>query len=237
MEVLEWRILDVKFSLAKNRFTQRMNAQHPFLDKAYLWLSPGDFFFVDKIPNTKLSLRWERSYRIRKVAPISRIIDPDSRDPPKKVPTHPVYLPGVRTIVRTLCPGMSTVSNPVSPPAPKRPVNHEEGRDGDSTMATTSRARVGDPEGSFPVEEIVLGDDVKIDWDWWGSGGSNLTLIYCCVFLLIRSGDDGEPEDETTQVGSSQPQVLDLVQTPSPAAPPNDSRYHPCGFRFPTTRV
>lgn len=157
----------------KKRITQRMNAQHPFLEKAYLWFSPRDFFFVDKIPNAKLSLRWERSYRIRKVAPISRIIDPDSNDPPKKVPASPVYLPSVRTVVRTLCPNMSRVSNTVPSPAPKHPVDRVEGRDGGGTVANTSRVRAEDLEGSFPMEEIALGDDVKVDWDWWGSGRSN----------------------------------------------------------------
>ena len=172
---LVWTLLSggslmLNFLWQKKRITQRMNAQHPFLEKAYLWFSPRDFFFVDKIPNTKLSLRWERSYRIRKVAPASRIIDPDSCDPPRKVPTHPVYLPSVKTVVRTLCPNVSRVSNPVSPPAPKYPLD----RDGDGAVASTSGIRAEDLQGSFPMEEIALGDDVKIDWDWWGSGRSNL---------------------------------------------------------------
>ena len=41
---------------------------------------------------------------------------------------------------------------------------------------------------------------------------------------------DGEVEDETTEVGDLQPQLLGLTPTPSPITPSKSSRYHPCRF-------
>jgi len=153
-----------------------MNAKHPFLDKAYLWFSPKNFFFMGKLPDAKLSLRWERLQRIRRVAPTSRIIDPDSDTPPKKVPVNPVYLPSMRTIVRTMCPNLSQSLKTVPPPTPTKPVvGRGEGHGcGGSVVASTSRVRVDHLRGPLRVEEVVVGDDVEIDWDWWGSSRSNL---------------------------------------------------------------
>ena len=175
--------LDPRYSILLTKRIQQMNAKHPFLDKAYLWFSPRDFFFVGELPDAKLSLRWEKSSRIRRVAPTTRIIDPDSCVPPKKVPVNPVYLPSMRTIVRTLCPKMRQLfTNPVSPspppppppPAPTIPVADDvEGYGGDTVVASTSRVRVEDFRGPFPMEDIVIGDDTKIDWDWWGNSRSN----------------------------------------------------------------
>ena len=165
------------FSLLKKKIIQQINATHPFLDKAFLWFSPKTYFFMDKIPDTRLSLQWERSSRIRRIAPISRIIDPDSSVPPKKVPISPLYLPSMRTIVRALCPNKLQLTRPVPSPAPvPGPVlqpDHEEGGDGD-VVASTSGVRVENLQEQFPMEEITLGDDDKIDdWDWWGSSTSN----------------------------------------------------------------
>jgi len=166
------------FFFAGKKIIQQMNAAHPFLDKAYLWFSPKAYFFMDKMPDTRLSLRWERSSRIRRAAPISRIIDPDSSVPPKKVPINPLYLPSMRTIVRTLCPNKLQPVGPVPPPAPTGPVklDREEGGSDASdhgVVASTSGVRVEDLREPFPVEEIILGDDVEIDWDWWGSSMFN----------------------------------------------------------------
>jgi len=179
---------DVFFFFAEKKNIQQMNATHPFLDKAYLWFSPKTYFFMDKIPDTRLSLRWERSSRIRRIAPISRIIDPDSSVPPKKVPISPLYLPSMRTIVRTLCPNKLQLTGPVPPPAPVGPVlqpDHEEGGDGDGdggdVVASTSGVRVEDLREQFPMEEIALGDDVEIDWDWWGS--STFNPVRCVLRL------------------------------------------------------
>lgn len=169
----------------KKRLIQQMNARHPFLDKAFLWFSPKDFFFLDKIPDAKLSLRWDRLPRIRRVAPIGRIIDPDSCVPPKKVPVNPVYLPSMRTIVRTLCPNMSQLVVPVPvpslpspsppPPAPTRPVaDRGKGRGDDVGVVATNTSRVF--LGPFPMEEIDIGDDVEIDWDWWESESKYMSL-------------------------------------------------------------
>ena len=150
-----------------------MNAKHPFLDKAYLWFHPRDFFFMGKLPDSKLSLRWEQLPRIRKIAPTSRIIDPDSRTPPKRVPANPVYLPSMRTIVRTLCPTMVQFK-PEPYSTPTIPVvDRGDGYRGDAAVATTSGVQLGDLQRQFAMEEIVIGDDVEIDWDWWGSRGSN----------------------------------------------------------------
>ena len=151
------------------RIMQQMNAKHPFLDKAYLWFSPRDFFFVGKLPDAKLSLRWDRSPRIRRVAPCNRIIDPDSSVLPKKVPVHPVYLPSMRTIVRTLCPNMHPLRQ--VPPVTPAPVS-----DTVTAVASTSGVQIQDLRGPFPMEEIVLGDDVEIDWDWWGSSRFNVPV-------------------------------------------------------------
>jgi len=43
---------------------------------------------------------------------------------------------------------------------------------------------------------------------------------------------DGEAEDETTEVGGSQPQPLSFTPTPSPVTPSQNSRYHPCMFFY-----
>ena len=185
---------------------------------------------MDKIPDTRLSLQWERSSRIRRIAPISRIIDPDSSVPPKKVPISPLYLPSMRTIVRALCPNKLQLTRPVPSPAPvPGPVlqpDHEEGGDGD-VVASTSGVRVENLQEQFPMEEITLGDDDKIDdWDWWGSSTSNPVRSV----LRLRSeiwcaAVDGEAEDEATVVGSTQPQPSSFTPAPPPITP---SRYHPC---------
>lgn len=152
-----------------------MNAKHPFLDKAYLWFSPRDYFFTGKLPDGKFSLQWDRSQRIVKTAPKKRIIDPDSDTPPKKVHDDPVYLPSMRTIVRVLCPHMLWSPEVVSPLMPtKSVIERGEGHGGGGGMvASTSEVRVEDPRGPFHVEEVAVGDDVEIDWDWWGSSRSN----------------------------------------------------------------
>lgn len=179
-------MFNASFFFCRKKNMQQMNAAHPFLDKAYLWFSPRDFFFMDKIPDTRLSLRWERSSRIRRVAPTNRIIDPDSPVPPKKVPVNPLYLPSVKTIVRTLCPNVSQLAGPVAPPAPVQPDREEERRNGGGgdVGASTSRAQVEDLRGPFPMEEIVLGDDVEVDWDWWGSSMSN-SVRYVFVVSVV----------------------------------------------------
>jgi hypothetical protein len=213
---------------------QQMNATHPFLDKAYLWFSPRDFFFMGKIPDKRLWLRWERSSRIRKVAPISRIIDPDSPVPPKKVPINPLYLPSVRTIVRTLCPGMSQLPGPVPPPAPARPVqpDREEGNsNGGNAVASSTSNRVQVEE----FEEIIIGDDVEIDWDWWGSSTSNsVRYIHRLRSDRIGTTADGEAEGEPTVVGDTKPQLLSPTPAPPPITPQSiNSRYHPCKVHSP----
>lgn len=220
------------FFLPKKKIIQQMNATHPFLDKAYLWFSPGTFFFADKLPDTRLSLRWERSSRIRRIAPISRIIDPDSSVPPKKVPVSPLYLPSMRTIVRALCPNKLQLAGPVPPPpapsvGPVLQFDHEEAGGGDDdVVASTSGVRVEDLREKFPMEEIILGDDVEIDWDWWGSSTSN--PVRCLLRLCsdrFGAAADGEAEDEATVVGSTQPQPSSFTPAPPPITP---SRYHPC---------
>jgi len=215
---------------------QQMNATHPFLDKAYLWFSPRDFFFMDKIPDARLSLRWERSSRIRRVAPISRIIDPDSSVPPKRTPINPLYLPSVKTIVRTLCPNISQLAGQVLPPAPTAPVQpdrEEERRNGGNAGASTSRAQVENLRGPFPMEEIVLGDGVEIDWDWWGSSMSN-PVRYVRRLRSDRfcTTADGEAEGETAEVGDIQPQPLSPTLAPPSITPSISSRYHPCKVHF-----
>ena len=150
-----------------------MDAKHPFLDGAYLWFSPRDFFFTDKLPNKKLSLQWDRLSRIRKLAPTRRIIDPDASTPPKKIPANPIDLPSMQTIVRTLCPNM-VKPKPKSPTLP--PSVDDLGDDRDETgVASTSGVQAGGSCGPYVMEEIVIGDDVEINWDWWGSSESNFT--------------------------------------------------------------
>ena len=222
-----------------------MNATHPFLDKAYLWFSPKDFFFVDKIPGTRPSLRWERSSRIRRVAPISRIIDPDSSVPPKKVPVKPLYLPSVRTIVRALCPSKLQLARPVLPPAPTRPAvrldREEEGcsDNGDNIPVTsTSRIRAEDIQEPVPMEDIALGDDVWIDWDWWGSStSSSVRYIRRLCSDRLGTAADGEAEDETTKVGNIRSRVLSPTPDPPPITAPINSRYHPCKSPLPLMRI
>ena len=147
---------------------QEMKAKHPFLDAAYLWFSPRNFFFVGSIPDSKLSLRWDRLPRIRRIAPSTRVIDPDCSIPPKKVHVNPVHLPGMRTIVRTLCPNMLHLK-PAVPVAPVPVANRGGGSYGGNEGASTSRVRVEDLRGPLPTEEIVTEDGDKFDWDWWGS--------------------------------------------------------------------
>lgn len=167
------------------RIVQRMNAKHPFLDGAYLWFSPRNFFFADTLPNVKLSLKWDRLPGIRRVAPSNRAIDPDSRTPPKKVHPNPVYLPSMKLIVRTLCPNMVHLSvsqpKPASPtptpvptpiPVPTPTPVDDGGEDhGNNAVASSSRVRIEDLRAPS-VEEIIIGDDVEFDWEWWGSCGS-----------------------------------------------------------------
>jgi len=149
-----------------------MNAKHPFLDNAYLWFSPRDFFFVGKLPDSKLSLRWDRLPRIRRIAPTTRMIDPDSNTPPKKVPVNPVILPSMRTIVRTLCPNM--VQFRPAPPTTTPVADRRDGHDGGTPVPSTSKVRVEDRRKRLPTEEIDTGD-AEFDWDWWGSSRSSLT--------------------------------------------------------------
>ena len=161
-----------------------MNAKHPFLDKAYLWFSPRNFFFTDTLPDTKLSLRWDRWSVIQRVVPRSRMIDPDSTTPPRRVPDNPLYLPSMRTIVRALCPGM--VQHKSVSPAPIPVDDREDDHSGTAVVNTsTGRTEVEDLPGSPVMEEIVIGDDVEIDWDWWGSCGSNSSQLYRPVMTQV----------------------------------------------------
>ena len=152
------------------QIVQQMNAKHPFLDEAYLWFSPRDFFFVGSLPESKLSLKWDRLPRIRRIAPTTRMIDPDSNTPPKKVPANPVNLPSMRTIVRALCPNMIPLR--LAPPTTTPVVDRRDGDDnGDGAVASTSRVRVEELQRRPPTEEIDIGDG-EFDWGWWGSSKS-----------------------------------------------------------------
>jgi len=125
---------------------QRMDAKHPFLDKAYLWFDPKDYFFLDELPDGRPKLRWERPQSIRRVAPVSRIIDPDCSSPLKKIPTNPVHLPSMRTIVRAMCPHMPQITTGPRHP-PKVGVDDQE-EDLDWAMAVDAGMdRVEDPQG------------------------------------------------------------------------------------------
>lgn len=146
-----------------------MNAKHPFLDKAYLWFDPINYFFVDdKKFDKRPSFRWERSKRFRRVAPINNIVDPDLSTPPKKNP--PVYLPSIRTIVGAMCPHMPQLApTPCSMPTATGVCRGEGSRPG--PVAGPSRVQAGaHPHGPLQTEEIVIGSDDDFDWDWWGSG-------------------------------------------------------------------
>lgn len=212
-----------------------MNAKHPFLDEAVLWFSPRDYFFKGRLPEEKPSLRWDRWARIRRVAPPTRIIDPESNFVPKKLPVNPVHLPSVRTIVRVLCPNMvllrppSTISNPASV-VDRRDGDGDGDGDGDDAMARESEVKVEVEEFVQPpiAGDTAIGDDVEIDWDWWGSSMSK--SIRCIRSRIDRhpTADNEEDDDESTQVGSPRPQIRSLTPSPEPITPPRNSRYHPC---------
>jgi len=154
------------------KIMQQMSAKHPFLDEAYLWLSPRDYFFVGEPPNSKLTLQWDRLPRIRRIAPTTRIIDPDSNVSLKKVPIKPVNLPSMRTIVSTLYPGVLQLWP--KPPTPV-PVAVRGGGDGNGAVASSSSVRVEDVRRQPPMEKINIGDEEEFDWEWWGSSKSNST--------------------------------------------------------------
>jgi hypothetical protein len=152
-----------------------MDSKHPFLDKAYLWFDPTDHFFpYNKRSNETLSLRWERLDRIRRIVPTSRIVDPDCGTVRKKVPPNPVYVPNMRTIVGALCPNVVQLEPMLrSIPATSR-VDREEGH-GRPGIAGTSGVRVGGTHGPFPNEDVGIGSETGINWDWWGSSRSKFT--------------------------------------------------------------
>ena len=206
---------------------QQMDAKHPFLDKAYLWFDPIDYFFTDpKRSGGRVSLRWERSQRIRRVAPASRIVGPGCDTPPKKGPLQSVRLPTMRTIVGEMCPHMP---QPVPKPrsVPMTPDVDRQRGSRHSLNIATSRVHVVDPCGPFPNEDIAIGSDVEIDWDWWGSSRSNSASAYY-RFVVTKFIADDEARDEITQVGNSQPPHLSPTPTPPPVTPAERSRYHPC---------
>jgi hypothetical protein len=204
-----------------------MNAKHPFLDKAYLWFSPRNFFFRDETPYAELlSLQWDRLERIRRIAPTTRVIDPDGSPPPGRGSKNPVELPSVENIVRTLCPGMPTHGSAATHPTTP-PVTDRGGGYSDTEVTNTSRVQDKGLQGPFPMEDIDIGDDVEIDWDWWGSSRSH--SVRYLVPYMIDSTADGEAEDETPEVGGSQHQVPRY--TPSPVTSSRNSRYHPCRLR------
>lgn len=155
---------------------QRMDSMHPFLGGAYLWFDPIDYFFpYDERANKRLSLRWDKLRRIRRIAPTNRIVDPEPcgrTPPPKKVTKNPVHLPDMRTIVRALCPNMPQfVPASRSTPAASR-VDREEGH-GDEVMEDMGGVQAGGLQGPFLNEDDGIGSDAEIDWDWWGNSGSN----------------------------------------------------------------
>ena len=134
-----------------------MDAKHPFLDKAYLWFDQRNYFF-QRLPEGEPAFRWDQLHRIRGVAPTNRIVDPpDCQTPPKMIPANPVFLPSVKGIVRAMCPDMPSVPPRVS-------------TEGTSESALGVKA----PQGPFFAEDLDIGDDVKIDWDWWGSSASDV---------------------------------------------------------------
>jgi hypothetical protein len=206
---------------------QQMNAKHPFLDKTYLWFSPRNFFFRDETPYAELlSLQWDRLERIRRIAPTTRVIDPDASPPPGKGSKNPVELPSVENIVRTLCPGMPTHGSAATHPTTP-PVTERGGGYSDIEVTNTSRVQDKGLQGPFPMEDIDIGDDIEIDWDWWGSSRSQ--SVRYLVPYMIDSTADGEAEDETPEVGGSQYQVPRY--TPLPITSSRNSRYHPCRLR------
>lgn len=74
----------------------------------------------------------------------------------------------MKTIVRAMCPHVPQIIIEPRYPSTMGIVDQEE--DVSCTMAVdTGRDRVRDPQGPFPMEDIVIGNDVQIDWDDWGS--------------------------------------------------------------------
>lgn len=157
------------------RRQQQMNAKHPFLDKAYLWFDPIDHFFPhDKQSDSRLSLRWERLPKIRKVAPPTRIVGPDCDTRPKKALLNPVRLPDMRTIIGAMCRNMPRLA----PAQRSAQITYDVDRGEGSSRAVASgpsRVQTGGLRGPFQSEDVGIGSDVEIDWDWWGSSRSNPT--------------------------------------------------------------
>lgn len=164
-----------------------MVAKHPFLDKAYLWFDPIDFFLLGGEGRSyeRFSLRWERLHRIRRIAPTSRIVDPDCEVPLGKVFPNPVYLPTMRTIVEAMCPYMPQfIPTPRNVPTASS-VDRGEGSDR-AVVAGTSRIQVRGLHEPLPHEGIAIGSDVEIEWDWWGSCKLSLaqyTIIFSDNFF------------------------------------------------------
>lgn len=157
-----------------DRKSQQMNAKHPFLEKAFLWFAPKDYFSADEPSEARPSLQWEQIQKIRRMAPMTRIIDLDSKAPPKRPTTNPVHLPSVRMIVHAMC----SVLPPLVPTAQRRASEEV----GDVVMGESSGGGRGEnirSAGPFPMEDFEIGDDVEIDWSDWGeNSGFNFSNFY-----------------------------------------------------------